>query len=43
MITSFDFSVRRIKSGETKSFEEIIAGVNPVDIGRYEITVKSSY
>ena len=43
MITSFDFSVRQIKSGETKSFEEIIAGVNPVDIGRYEITVKSSY
>ncbi len=43
MITSFDFSVRRIKSGETKSFEEIVAGVNPVDIGRYEITVKSSY
>jgi hypothetical protein len=43
MITSFDFTVRRIKSGETKTFDEIIAGVNPVDIERYEITVKSSY
>ncbi len=43
MITSFDFSVRRIKSGEAKSFKEIVAGVNPVDISRYEITVKSSY
>ena len=43
MITSFDFSVRRIKSGETKAFEEIVAGVNPVDIERYEITFKSAY
>ena len=37
MITSFEFSVRRIKSGDTKTFEEIVAGVNPVDISRYEI------
>ena len=43
MITSFDFSVRRIKSGETKLFEEIVAGVDPVDIGRYEIAFKNSY
>jgi len=43
MITSFEFSVRRIKSGETKSFEEIIAGVSPVDIARYEILFKRSY
>jgi len=43
MITSFDFSVRRIKSGETKPFEEIVAGVDPVDINRYEIAFKNSY
>ena len=43
MITSFDFSVRRIKSGDTKSFEEIVAGVSSVDIDRYEIALKSSY
>ena len=43
MITSFDFSVRRIKSGETKPFEEIVTGVNPIDIERYEIALKSSY
>ena len=43
MITSLDFSVRSINSGETKAFEEIIAGVQAVDIDRYEITFKSSY
>ncbi|MFQ5685482.1 MAG: hypothetical protein ACE5GV_02360 [Candidatus Scalindua sp.] len=43
MITSFDFSVRHFKSGETKSFEEIVAGVRPVDIGRYEVAFKSAY
>lgn len=43
MITSFDFSVRRIKSGETKTFEEIVAGVNPVDIESYEIAFRSAY
>ena len=43
MITSFDFTVRRIKSGEAKVFEEIVAGVQPVDIDRYEITFKSAY
>jgi len=43
MITSFDFSVRRLKSGGIKSFEEIVAGVHPVDIARYEILFKSSY
>ncbi len=43
MITSLDFSVRSINSGDTKTFEEIIAGVQPVDINRYEITFKSSY
>ena len=43
MITSLDFSVRRINSGDTKAFEEIISGVQPVDIERYEITFKSSY
>ena len=42
MFTSFDFSVRRIKSSETKVFEEIITGVNPVDIARYEIEFKRS-
>ncbi len=43
LITSFDFSVRRIKSGEAKSFEEIVTGVSSVDIERYEIAFKSSY
>ncbi len=43
MITSLEFSVRRIKSGEMKTFEEIVAGVNPVDISRYDIAFKSSY
>jgi len=43
MITSLDFSVRSINSGDTKTFEEIISGVQPVDIDRYNITFKSSY
>ena len=43
MITSLDFSVRSINSGDTKAFEEIISGVQPVDIDRYEIMFKSSY
>jgi len=43
MITSFDFPVRQLKSGETKPFEEIVAGVRPVDIFRYEILFKKSY
>jgi len=43
MITSLGFSVRSINNGETKAFEEIIAGVQAVDIDRYEITFKSSY
>jgi uncharacterized coiled-coil protein SlyX len=43
MITSLGFSVRSINSGETKAFEEIIAGVQTVDIDRYEITFKSAY
>jgi hypothetical protein len=43
MITSLDFSVRSIKRGDTKTFEEIITGVQPVDIDRYEVTFKSSY
>ncbi len=43
MITSLDFSVRSIKRGDTKAFEEIITGVQPVDIDRYEVIFKSSY
>ncbi len=43
MITSLDFSVRSINRGDTKAFEEIISGVQPVDIDRYEIAFKSSY
>ncbi len=43
MLTSLDFSVRSINSGGTDTFEEIIAGVSPVDIDRYEIAFKSSY
>ena len=43
MLTSFDFSVRKIKSSETKVFEEIVTGVNPIDIERYEIALKSYY
>ena len=43
MITSLDFSVRNINGGDTKTFEEIITGVQAVDIDRYEIVFKSSY
>ncbi len=43
MLTSLDFSVRSIKMGDTGTFEEIIAGVSPVDIDRYEIVFKGSY
>ena len=43
MITSLDFSVRSINRGDTKAFEEIISGIQPVDIDRYEIAFKSSY
>ncbi len=43
LITSLDFSVRNINSGDTKVFEEIIAGVQPVDIDRYEVVFKSAY
>jgi hypothetical protein len=43
MITSFDFSIRRLKSGGIKTFEEIVTGVPPVDISRYEVVFKSSY
>jgi hypothetical protein len=43
MITSLEFSIRRIKSGEMKTFEEIVAGVSPVYISRHEIMFKSSY
>ena len=43
MITSLDISVRSINRGDTKTFEEIIAGVQPVDIDRYQVTFKSSY
>jgi hypothetical protein len=43
MLTSFDFSVRRLKSGDIKTFEEIITGIRPVDIARYEIVPKKFY
>ncbi|MFQ5963348.1 MAG: FxLYD domain-containing protein [Candidatus Scalinduaceae bacterium] len=43
MITNLDFSVRRLKSGDIKPFEEIITGVRPFDIARYEIAFKESY
>jgi peptidoglycan hydrolase CwlO-like protein len=43
MLTSFDFSIRSIKGGDTVTFEEIIAGVRHVDINTYEIAFKSSY
>ncbi len=43
MITNFDFSLRRFKSGDIKPFEEIITGARPVDIDRYEIVLKKFY
>lgn len=43
MITNFDFSIRRFKSGDIKPFEEIITGARPVDIDRYEIVLKKFY
>jgi predicted nucleic acid-binding Zn-ribbon protein len=43
MIVSLDFSVRRLDAGSSKPFEEILTGVQPTDIDRYEVTVKGSY
>ncbi len=43
MITSFDFSIRRLKSGGIKTFEEIVTGVPPVEISRYEVVFKEAY
>ncbi len=43
MITSFDFSVRRLKSGGIKTFEEIVTGIRPVEISRYEVVFKEAY
>ncbi len=43
MINNFDFSVRRLKSGDIKPFKEIITGISPFDIFRYEITFKDAY
>jgi hypothetical protein len=43
MITNFDLSVRRFKSGDIKPFKEIITGARPVDIDRYEIVLKKFY
>jgi uncharacterized coiled-coil protein SlyX len=43
MLTSFDFTVRRLKSGDIKPFQEIITGIRPVDISSYEIVFKKSY
>jgi len=43
MITDFDFSLRRLKSGDIKPFKEIITGVRPVDIAKHEIVLKKFY
>ncbi len=43
MITSLDFVIRRLQAGGSKPFEEIITGVSPTDIDRYEVTFKDSY
>jgi len=43
MITDFDFSLRRLKSGDIKPFKEIITGVLPVDIAKHEIVLKKFY
>lgn len=43
MITSFDFSIRRLKSGGIKTFDEIVTGVRPVEISRYEVVFKEAY
>jgi hypothetical protein len=43
MITTLDFSVRRLQAGGSKPFEEIITGVRPTDIDRYEVSSKDSY
>lgn len=42
MITSFDFSVRRLKSGDIRPFKEMITGVRTFEIFRYEIAFKES-
>lgn len=43
LFTSFDFSIRKLKSGDIKPFKEIITGIRPVDISDYEIVFKKSY
>ncbi|GJQ58849.1 MAG: hypothetical protein D8M57_01865 [Candidatus Scalindua sp. AMX11] len=43
MITSLDFVIRRLPAGGSKPFEEIITGVGPTDIDRYEVIFKDSY
>ncbi|MDR4504985.1 MAG: hypothetical protein MRK01_09380 [Candidatus Scalindua sp.] len=43
LITKLDFAVRHLKAGESQHFEEIITGVRPTDIDRYEVLFKDSY
>lgn len=43
MLTQFDFSIRRLKSGQIKPFDEIITGIRPVDIFKHEIVHKKPY
>ena len=43
MITKLEFAIRRLKAGGSRHFEEIITGVGPTDIDRYEVAFKESY
>lgn len=42
MIAEFDFNIMNIKSNESKLFKEMISGVLPSEISRYEIKYKKS-
>lgn len=43
LIMKLDFAVRHLKAGGSQRFEEIITGVRPTDIDRYEVLFKDSY
>ena len=42
VIAELDFSIRGIKSGAIKPFEEVLSGVSPSQVSRYELKHKKS-
>jgi len=43
VLFSQDFSIKTFKSGEIRSFSEIISGYTPLDIAKYEVLTKRRY